>query len=67
MKCAVCFVALLAVAYGLDFTLNFLAPSEPTAIIPQKPPGRKQQFEDLPDLIVDDSDDEDDEPQTPKP
>lgn len=68
MKCAFIFLAMVAVAKGIDF-LNNRAIDEPTSVLPKpyKPdPGNKQQFEDLPDLIIDDSDDEYDEPQTPK-
>lgn len=70
MKCAFIFLAMIAVAKGIDFLNNRAPPGQPTTVLPKtnnKPDvGRKQQFEDLPDLIFDDSDEEYDEPPTPK-
>lgn len=75
MRCAVAFAVLFAVAYGIDYGLHNLAPAavDAAAIRIPKKGERKQEFQnlpnlvidDLPDLVVDESDEDIEEPKTP--
>lgn len=67
MKCAVIFAAFFAVAYGFDYGYNNFFASSPTLVPDKVASAPQQQYEDLPDLIGDDSDEEFDEPRTPMP